>query len=185
MENQFFVDSDQLSAQTLEIKHRLETDPSFRTDHMAYMPGMEQIESDVCANVMNQMKSYDYSKYTARDVRTALDHDTCTIADFKALLSPAAEPFLEEMAQRARFETSKHFGNTVYLFTPLYIANYCENYCVYCGFTRYNHIQRMKLTMEQIEHEMKVISDSGMEEILILTGESRGQSDVKYIGEAC
>ena len=185
MENQFFVDSDQLSAQTLEIKHRLETDPSFRTDHMAYMPGMEQIESDVCANVMNQMKSYDYSKYTARDVRTALDHDTCTIADFKALLSPAAEPFLEEMAQRARFETSKHFGNTVYLFTPLYIANYCENYCVYCGFNRYNHIQRMKLTMEQIEHEMKVISDSGMEEILILTGESRGQSDVKYIGEAC
>ena len=185
MENQFFVDSDQLSAQTLEIKHRLETDPSFRTDHMAYMPGMEQIESDVCANVMNQMKSYDYSKYTARDVRTALDHDTCTIADFKALLSPAAEPFLEEMAQRARLETSKHFGNTVYLFTPLYIANYCENYCVYCGFNRYNHIQRMKLTMEQIEHEMKVISDSGMEEILILTGESRGQSDVKYIGEAC
>ena len=152
---------------------------------MAYMPGMEQIESDVCANVMNQMKSYDYSKYTARDVRTALDHDTCTIADFKALLSPAAEPFLEEMAQRARLETSKHFGNTVYLFTPLYIANYCENYCVYCGFNRYNHIQRMKLTMEQIEHEMKVISDSGMEEILILTGESRGQSDVKYIGEAC
>ena len=185
MENQFFVDSDQLSAQTLEIKHRLETDPSFRTDHMAYMPGMEQIESDVCANVMNQMKSYDYSKYTARDVRTALDHDTCTIADFKALLSPAAEPFLEEMAQRARLETRKHFGNTVYLFTPLYIANYCENYCVYCGFNRYNHIQRMKLTMEQIEHEMKVISDSGMEEILILTGESRGQSDVKYIGEAC
>lgn len=185
MENQFFVDSDQLSAQTLEIKHRLETDPSFRTDHMAYMPGMEQIESDVCANVMNQMKSYDYSKYTARDVRTALDHETCTIEDFKALLSPAAEPFLEEMAQRARLETSKHFGNTVYLFTPLYIANYCENYCVYCGFNRYNHIQRMKLTMEQIEHEMKVISDSGMEEILILTGESRGQSDVKYIGEAC
>ena len=104
---------------------------------------------------------------------------------FKALLSPAAEPFLEEMAQRARLETSKHFGNTVYLFTPLYIANYCENYCVYCGFNCYNHIQRMKLTMEQIEHEMKVIADSGMEEILILTGESRAQSDVDYIGEAC
>ena len=82
-------------------------------------------------------------------------------------------------------ETSKHFGNTVYLFTPLYIANYCENYCVYCGFNCYNHINRMKLNMEQIEHEMKVIADSGMEEILILTGESRGQSNVEYIGEAC
>ena len=82
-------------------------------------------------------------------------------------------------------ETSKHFGNTVYLFTPLYIANYCENYCVYCGFNCYNHINRMKLNMEQIEHEMKVIADSGMEEILILTGESRAQSNVEYIGEAC
>ena len=71
------------------------------------------------------------------------------------------------------------------MFTPLYIANYCENYCVYCGFNCYNDIKRMKLNMEQIEHEMKVIADSGMEEILILTGESRTQSDVKYIGEAC
>ncbi|MBO4954745.1 MAG: 2-iminoacetate synthase ThiH, partial [Clostridia bacterium] len=89
------------------------------------------------------------------------------------------------MAQRAQQETSKHFGNTVYLFTPLYIANYCENYCVYCGFNCYNHIQRMKLSIEQIEHEMQVIAESGMEEILILTGESRSQSDVSYIGEAC
>ena len=89
------------------------------------------------------------------------------------------------MAERARLETQKHFGNTVYLFTPLYIANYCENYCVYCGFNCYNDIRRMKLSMEQIEHEMKVISESGMEEILILTGESRAQSSVEYIGEAC
>ena len=118
-------------------------------------------------------------------MKGALEHDICTIEDFKALLSPAAEPFLEQMAQRARLETSKHFGNTVYLFTPLYIANYCENYCVYCGFNCYNHIKRMKLSMEQIEKEMKVIADSGMEEILILTGESRGQSNVEYIGEAC
>ena len=80
-----------------------------------------------------------------------------------------------------RIETGKHFGNTVYLFTPLYIANYCENYCVYCGFNCYNHINRMKLNMEQIEKEMQVIADSGMEEILILTGESRAMSDVKYI----
>ncbi len=185
MENQFFVDSRHLSPEALAKKHRLETDPSSRKNHMEYLPGMEVIESDVCANVMAQMNSYDYSKYTAADVKAALEHDTCSIEDFKALLSPAAEPFLEQMAQRARLETSKHFGNTVYLFTPLYIANYCENYCVYCGFNCYNHIKRMKLSMEQIEKEMKVIADSGMEEILILTGESRGQSNVEYIGEAC
>ena len=185
MENQFFVDSEHLSSEALEKKHRLENDPSFRKNHMEYMPGMEIIESDVCKSVMSQMNSYDYSKYTADDVKSALEHNTCTIEDFKALLSPAAEPFLEQMAERARLETSRHFGNTVYLFTPLYIANYCENYCVYCGFNCYNDIKRMKLSMEQIEKEMKVIADSGMEEILILTGESRGQSNIEYIGEAC
>ena len=185
MENQFFVDSQHLSPAALEKKHRLETDPSSRKSHMEYMPGMEIINSDVCQKVMSQMESYDYSAYTAKDVRAALEHDTCSLEDFKALLSPAAEPFLEEMAQRARMETSRHFGNTVYLFTPLYIANYCENYCVYCGFNCYNHIRRMKLSMAEIEHEMKIIADSGMEEILILTGESRAQSDVQYIGEAC
>ena len=185
MENQFFVDSEYLTPEALERKHRLETDPSSRKSHMEYLPGMEQIESDVCRRVMEQMESYDCEKYTAKDVKAALEHEICSIEDFKALLSPAAEPFLEQMARRARQETSRHFGNTVYLFTPLYIANYCENYCVYCGFNCYNHIHRMKLSMEQIEHEMKIIADSGMEEILILTGESRAKSDVKYIGEAC
>ena len=185
MENQFLVDSEYLSPEALAVKHRLETDPSSRKDHMEYLPGMEIIESDVCGKVMTQMEQYEADRYTAKDVRAALEHETCTIEDFKALISPAAEPFLEQMAERARRETNKHFGNTVYLFTPLYIANYCENYCVYCGFNCYNHINRMKLTMEQIEKEMKVIADSGMEEILILTGESRAQSSVEYIGEAC
>lgn len=185
MENQFFIDSEFLSEKALEKKHRLETDPSFRKNHMEYLPGMEKIQSDVCENVINQMKEYDYTRYTAADVKAALEHESCSVEDFKALLSPAAEPFLEKMAQKASRVTSRHFGNTVYFFTPLYIANYCENYCVYCGFNCYNHINRMKLSMEQIEKEMKVIADSGMEEILILTGESRSQSDVKYIGEAC
>ncbi len=185
MENQFFVDSGFLSPAALEKKHRLENDPSSRKNHMEYLPGMEQISSDICAKVMAQMESYDPGRYTARDVKAALEHETCSIEDFKALLSPAAGPFLEQMAQKARLETRKHFGNTVYLFTPLYIANYCENYCVYCGFNCYNHIHRMRLSMEQIEHEMQVIADSGMEEILMLTGESRTMSDVQYIGEAC
>ncbi|MEE0874130.1 MAG: 2-iminoacetate synthase ThiH [Ruminococcus sp.] len=185
MENQFLIDSDKLSPAALEKKHRLENDRSYRTNHMEYMEGMEIINSDICENVMTQVKSFDYGKYSAKDVKAALEHESCTIEDFKALLSPAAEPFLEQIAQKARLETGKHFGNTVYLFTPLYIANYCENYCVYCGFNCYNKINRMKLNYEQIEHEMKVIAESGMEEILILTGESRSMSSVEYIGEAC
>lgn len=184
-ENQFFVDSEKLSEKALEKKHRLENDPSSRADHMAYLPGMEQIASDIREKVLNEMDSYDYASYTDADVRRALMHETCSVEDFKALLSPAALPHLEEMAARAKLETSKHFGNTVYLFTPLYIANYCENYCVYCGFNCYNDIKRKKLNMHEIEKEMKVIADSGIEEILMLTGESRSMSDVTYIGEAC
>lgn len=184
MENQFFVDHCHLSPEALAKKHRLETDPTARKSHLDYLPGMEVIRSDLRSRVLEQMKAYDYDRYTAQDVKAALAHPVCTIEDFKALLSPAAEPFLEEMAQRARAETGKHFGNTVYLFTPLYIANYCENYCVYCGFNCYNPIRRKKLTAQQMEHEMQVIADSGMEEILLLTGESRAQSDVAYIGEA-
>lgn len=184
-ENQFFVDSDKLSKESLERKHRLENDPSSRSNHMEYMEGMEVISSDIYDKVLSAMEAYDYSKYTEADVRYALSKDTCDVEDFKALLSPAAAPFLEQMAQKAKIETSKHFGNTVYIFTPLYIANYCENYCVYCGFNCYNDINRKKLNFEEIEHEMKVIADSGIEEILMLTGESRGMSNVDYIGEAC
>ena len=185
MENQFFVDSQALSPAALEKKHRLEQDPTARKSHMEYLPGMEVLDSDLKDRVLAEMGSYDYTRYTAADVKAALEHTTCSLEDFKALLSPAAAPFLEEMARKAHGETQRHFGNTVYLFTPLYIANYCENYCVYCGFNCYNHIHRMKLSLGQIEHEMEVIAQSGMEEILILTGESRAQSDVAYIGEAC
>lgn len=184
-DNQYFIDSEYLSPAALERKHRIENDPSARTNHMEYMKGMEILHSDVYGKVMSQVDTYDYSKYTYKDVKRALEHDSCTIEDFKALLSPAAAPYLEQMAAKAKIETGKHFGNNVYFFTPIYIANYCENYCIYCGFNCYNHIKRVQLTMEQIDHEMKVIADSGMEEILLLTGESRAKSSVEYIGEAC
>lgn len=185
MQNNFFISQTHLSPEALAKKQELENNPSSRKSVMEYLPCMEKIKSEVCSQVMTQVEQYDYLKYTAQDVKAALERTHCTIEDFKALLSPAAAPFLEQLAQKARIETSKHFGNTVYLFTPIYIANYCENYCVYCGFNCFNNIKRMKLNFEQIEHEMKIIAESGMEEILILTGESRGQSDVKYIGEAC
>ena len=183
--NTFFVDSPKLGPKALARKHQVERDPSSRADIMEYRPEMEQIDPAIRERVVAEMDAYDPDAYTAADVRRALTHDTCTIEDFKALLSPAAEPFLEKMAQKARLETRKHFGNTVYIFTPLYIANYCENYCVYCGFNCYNDIRRIRLNAEQIEREMKIIADSGIEEILMLTGESRAMSDVKYIGEAC
>ncbi|MDY3031603.1 MAG: 2-iminoacetate synthase ThiH [Clostridia bacterium] len=156
-----------------------------RIDHMKYLPDMEVLDSGMLDEVIGYMDSYDYDKYTAADVRRALNHDNRTPEDFAALLSPAALPFLEEIAQKAQEETRKHFGNSIYMFTPLYIANYCENYCIYCGFNCHNKIRRAKLNPEEIELEMQEIAKSGLQEILILTGESKKMSDVKYIGEAC
>ena len=155
------------------------------TDHMKYTDDMETIDSDIMDRVIAEMNSYDADIYTAKDVKEALAAETCSVDNFKALLSPAALPFLEEIAQKAQKETRKHFGNSVAIFTPLYIANYCENYCVYCGFNCHNKIKRAQLNAEEIEKEMQAIAETGLEEVLILTGESPNKSSVEYIGEAC
>ncbi len=155
------------------------------TDHMKYTDDMEAIDSDIMDRVIAEMNSYDADIYTAEDVKEALAAETCSVDNFKALLSPAALPFLEEIAQKAQKETRKHFGNSVAIFTPLYIANYCENYCVYCGFNCHNKIKRAQLNYEEIEKEMQAIAATGLEEVLILTGESPNKSSVEYIGEAC
>ncbi len=156
-----------------------------RTNHMEYMEGMEQISPGVMDEVISRMNAYDYDSYTEQDVKWALEKDNLSPEDFGALLSPAAGSFLEQMAVKAQAETRKHFGSSVYLFTPLYIANYCENFCIYCGFNCHNKIRRAKLDEAGIEKELKAIAETGLEEILILTGESRHMSDVRYIGEAC
>ena len=155
------------------------------TDHMKYTDDMEAIDSDIMDRVIAEMNSYDADIYTAKDVKEALAAETCSVDNFKALLSPSALPFLEEIAQKAQKETRKHFGNSVAIFTPLYIANYCENYCVYCGFNCHNKIKRAQLNAEEIEKEMQAIAETGLEEVLILTGESPNKSSVEYIGEAC
>ncbi len=156
-----------------------------KTNHMEYLPGMEQIESDIMERVLSAMDGFEPESYTAEQARAALESEGCTAEQFAALLSPAAEGLLENMAERARRETRRYFGNSIYLFTPLYLANYCENMCVYCGFNAKNEIHRARLSEEEMEREMKAIAKSGLEEILLLTGESPAMSDVKYIGAAC
>ncbi len=156
-----------------------------QTDPMCYLPGMEVPDSDILEQVLEARAAYAYEKYTQADVERALAHEQCTPADFAALLSPAALPLLEEIARRAQQERTRYFGNSVNFFTPLYIANYCENYCIYCGFNSHNRIQRARLDAAQIEAEMQAIAATGMQEILILTGESRKMSNVEYIGAAC
>lgn len=155
------------------------------TDPMTYQPDMEIIASDIMQQVLAARNAYDENAYTTADVKQALLQEHLTPEGFAALLSPAAAPLLEQLSHRAQAETRRHFGNAVNLFTPLYIANYCENYCIYCGFNCHNKIKRARLTAAEIEQEMQAIAAQGLEEILLLTGESPAMSDVRYIGDAC
>ena len=149
------------------------------TDHMQYQPGMDDIGSETQDEVIARMQAM------ANEQNSGYGKDVLAPDDFAALLSPAAAPFLEQLARRAQQETRKHFGTSVQMFTPLYIANYCENYCIYCGFNCHNNIRRAKLDTDEIERELQAIAQTGLQEILLLTGESRSMSPVDYIGEAC
>ena len=156
-----------------------------QTDIMTYRADMEDIGSEVLEQVLSAAGALRPEAYTAAHVRRALNRESRTPEDFAALLSPAAGEFLEELAQAAQQETRRHFGNSVNLFTPLYISNFCENYCIYCGFNCRNKIHRARLNPEEIEREMQAIAATGLEEILILTGESPKMSSLAYIGDAC
>ena len=104
--------------------------------------------------------------------------------DFMALVSTAASPYLETMARIARDVTVRQFGRSIQLFTPLYLANYCTNQCVYCGFNTKNHIHRSMLTMDEVEAEGKVIAATGLRNILLLTGDAPKLTGPAYIAEA-
>ena len=150
-----------------------------------YRSHMDQIESPILETVLREREQYTYDQYTADDVRRVLQEDTIDVEGLKILLSPAAEPFLEELAEKAKAVRTRYFGNSVYLFTPLYISNYCDNLCVYCGFNCKNQIHRAKLDEAGIEEELKNIAKTGLQDILILTGESERHSPISYIGRAC
>lgn len=153
-------------------------------DVMTYREGMDELDPTTLNTVLDAVKTYDPESYTSADVEAALAHDECTLDDFKALLSPAAEPYIEEMAHKAQAITRARFGNSVSLFTPLYIANYCDNGCIYCGFNCSNHIQRNALSHDDLIKELDTIAATGLQDILILTGESQRMSSVEWIGEA-
>ncbi len=125
-----------------------------------------------------------YAK-TEADVRRALGKSLLNVEDFKALVSPAAEPYLEVMAQLSRKYTLGRFGRTMSMFIPLYITNSCTNSCVYCGFHATNPMKRTILTMEEIENEFKAIKRLGpYENLLIVTGENPVKAGVPYLSKA-
>lgn len=156
-----------------------------KTDPMAYLPSQEQIKSDIMLRVLNERQNVDFDKFSAFDVQKALDKDNLNLIDLQALLSPVATNFLEEMVAKAKATKERYFGKNIYLFTPQYIANHCDNNCVYCGFKVGNDIKRAQLDENDIIKELENIAKTGLKEILILTGESQTKTPLNYIANAC
>ncbi|GAC1603947.1 MAG: 2-iminoacetate synthase ThiH [Chitinophagaceae bacterium] len=121
---------------------------------------------------------------TTKDVETALASRCRTLENFKALISPAAMPYLEQMAQLSHQLTQKRFGKTIQLFAPIYLSNECNNICTYCGFSLDNKIKRKTLTAAEILQEINVIKQHGFNHILLVTGESNHTVHVDYFLDA-
>lgn len=166
-----------------ELSAAIHTDRAL--DPLTFLPDMDALGNGVFDRVLDAAQAYDPDAVTAADVRRVLDADTVEPADFGVLLAPAAEPFLEQMAERAQRERVRWFGTNVQFFTPLYLANYCENRCVYCGFNCESDIRRAQLNEAEIIAELDAIAATGQEEILLLTGEDPQLSSVDYIARAC
>ncbi|MCQ2349735.1 MAG: 2-iminoacetate synthase ThiH [Paludibacteraceae bacterium] len=137
-------------------------------------------------------ENYDWNEVTERiysktdaDVRRALGRQHLDIDDFMALLSPAAAPYLEQMAALSRKYTEARFGRTMSMFIPLYITNSCTNSCIYCGFHIANKMKRTILTEEEMVNEFKAIKKLGpFENLLMVTGENPAKAGVDYIARA-
>lgn len=153
-----------------------------KTSIFEYQSHMQDIESEILGKVLGYI---DDEKFDENDVKKALDKEKLDIKDLKALLSEAAEPFLPVLATKAQRLTRQYFGDNIALFTPLYLSNFCESKCVYCGFQKGNAIKRAKLSEKEIHAEMSEIAKTGLQEILLLTGEGRQNASVEYIARAC
>jgi len=131
---------------------------------------------------------FDFDNYcasiTKEKVLSIINKPRLTEMDFCALLSDAAAGCLEEMAQRSLEETRKHFGNVIFIFTPFYISNHCQNVCPYCSFARQHHIARKHLNFDEIRVEAEKIAATGIRHILVLTGESSTTASLDYLEKA-
>jgi 2-iminoacetate synthase len=132
----------------------------------------------------DEVKSSIYAKQPA-DVEHALNKTTKRdLEDFKALISPAAAPYLEQMARMSQELTQQHFGKVIQMYVPMYLSNECQNICTYCGFSLDNKIRRTTLTDKQIEKEIDVIKSYGYNHILLVTGEANKTVGVDYFKNA-
>jgi len=139
-------------------------------------------------NIIKEYEGFDFQAFFASvqdsDIERVLEKEKLTNLDFLMLLSEKATGYLEPMAAKAQRLTVQYFGRTIQLFIPLYISNYCTNECTYCGFNLKNKIKRRKLTIDEIEVEAREIAKTGIQHILLLTGEAKEVTPTSYLVEA-
>lgn len=133
-------------------------------------------------------KDFDFDGYfesvTDDMILQSIEKDRLSLYDYLNLLSPKAQNHLEKMAIRASKLTRQYFGNVINLYLPIYVSNYCTSNCVYCGFSKKNHIVRRHMSFDEIEKEAMEIAKSRIENILLLTGEAKGLINKEYLKEA-
>ena len=117
-------------------------------------------------------------------IEAAIYSKNPTIRELALLLSPSAKTFIEPMAQRAKYLTQRYFGKTISLYSPLYLSNYCNGGCVYCGIAADRRADRLVLNNKQLSKEIEELSASGIDEIVLLTGERMPEADVDYLENA-
>ncbi len=136
-------------------------------------------------NEVNRFESFDFKGWfdsvTSSDIQASIQRDKLDYRDLLNLLSPMAQDFLEQMAQKARMITQQYFGRTIGIYAPLYISDYCFNHCTYCGFNSSMEFRRTKLTLKQIEQEAKAIASTGIRHILVLTGDAPSKTPMSYL----
>ncbi|MBU0991001.1 MAG: 2-iminoacetate synthase ThiH [Proteobacteria bacterium] len=139
--------------------------------------------------ILKQYESFDMDRFLEgvndKDVRHVLQKTRLTDLDFLILLSGKAEDYLEEMANKAHQLTVQNFGRVIQFYTPMYLSNFCNNQCAYCGFNTTNTIERKQLTLDEVKREAEAISQTGLKHILVLTGDAPQLATVDYISECC
>ncbi len=141
--------------------------------------------SEVLENISWDDTTHEINNKTTADVERALSKERLTVQDFMALISPAAEPYLERMAQLSQHYTRQRFGKTISMFVPLYLTNSCTNHCVYCGFQHSNPMARTILNEEEMVNEYKAIKRlAPFENLLLVTGENPAKAGVDYLERA-
>lgn len=121
---------------------------------------------------------------TAADVERALAKPRRDLEDFAALISPAAAPYLEQMARLSQEITLRRFGRTIQLYAPLYLSNECQNICTYCGFSQDNDLERKTLNAAEILREIEALKSMGYEHVLLVTGEANKTVGMDYFRKA-